>query len=330
MNMSSSVLNPPKTFSCNENNLKQYQSTYKKTLLREKRARVLLKKIESEIEKLKKTDPENQWAKKQNEFRVLSRQIAVYNRFIQRYDTCKKEITLMPSVWEGIMSWEAKIDVSDRPYQALAAFQISSPDGLDTYIQSLQFAVEIVPDLGLVIDKWFLLHEGFDSLPCQLLEDKKTLECELIGNMPLDIASGKSRQYWIGAHIVSVHGSGMIDIQLKKIQFNKNRIYTLPKDIGIPVRFGTPVVIDEPLKENASSLSDASNNAPHSTESSESSTDSIKGTDWAPTTVPQNTDTIPVVVWDTSAVWSEVMPQDTSGQSIVVDTPQTTEETGQM
>lgn len=60
MNMSSSVLNPPKTFSCNENNLKQYQSTYKKTLLREKRARVLLKKIESEIEKLKKSDPENQ------------------------------------------------------------------------------------------------------------------------------------------------------------------------------------------------------------------------------------------------------------------------------
>lgn len=44
-----------------------------------------------------------------------------------------------------MMSGEAKVAVSDKEYQALAAFRITSPNGLNTYINTIQFKIETNP-----------------------------------------------------------------------------------------------------------------------------------------------------------------------------------------
>lgn len=120
---------------------------YRKTVTRHKKAIVIKEKLEAEIELLKKSDPNNQLQKKVETLKLLVRQINTYLRFIKKYDTCKKEIKLNPTVSSGIMSGEAKVAVSQKEYQALAAFKVSSPKGLNTYVRSIQFSVDILPDL---------------------------------------------------------------------------------------------------------------------------------------------------------------------------------------
>jgi hypothetical protein len=135
------------TFSCTDEIITQQAAAYRKSLLRHKRAVAIKKKLEAEIEVLRKNDPKNQLQKKEETLKILSRQINTYYRFIKKYDTCKKEIKFSPAVSTGMMSGEAQVIVSQKEYQALAAFEISSPTGLNTYIQSIQFTVDILPDL---------------------------------------------------------------------------------------------------------------------------------------------------------------------------------------
>lgn len=114
-------------------------------MTRHKKALVIKKKLEAEITALKVSDPQKQLQKKEETLKILARQMNIYLRFIKKYDTCKKEIKLNPAVSSGIMSGEAKVAVSEKEYQALAAFKIESPKNLNTYITSLQFKIEVLP-----------------------------------------------------------------------------------------------------------------------------------------------------------------------------------------
>lgn len=246
--VSSSVLATASTFSCTEDALRQQVSTYRKIALRHKKALVIKKSLEAEILALKTSDPENQLQKKEEMLKLLVGQINTYFRFIRKYDTCKKEIKLNPTVSSGIMSGEAQVIVSSREYQALAAFKIQSPTGLNTYINALQFKIDIRPEAGVVVDQWFLLHEGANPIICQSDTGSTDVSCELSGDMPVDIMSGTSRNYAIGAHITSVTWSGTVDIQISKIQFNTSRTYTDTRISPVPLGFG-PVVV--PVQEPA-------------------------------------------------------------------------------
>lgn len=73
------------------------------------------------------------------------------------------------------------------------------------------------------MDKWFLLHEGADPIPCYQASGSTLIECELSGNIPVDIATGTDRTYAIGAHIISLGTSGTLDIQISNISFNDGR-----------------------------------------------------------------------------------------------------------
>jgi hypothetical protein len=144
--ISSSVLNAS-SFSCTENTLSEQAKIYRRILIRHKKAIVIKNTLQAEIELLQKNDTKNQLPKKEEALKILSRQIKAYYRFIRKYDTCKKEINLNPSVLSGVMSGEAKVVVSEKEYQAIAAFQISSPKGLNTYLQSIQFKINVLPKL---------------------------------------------------------------------------------------------------------------------------------------------------------------------------------------
>lgn len=144
--ISSSVLNTS-TFSCTEQALKSQSSLYRTTVARHKKALTIKKKLEKEIVLLKKSDPQNELQKKEETLKVLVRQINTYYRFIKKYETCKKEIKLNPTVSSGIMSGEAKVAVSEKEYQALAAFKVSSPNGLNAFVRAIQFKIDTTPDV---------------------------------------------------------------------------------------------------------------------------------------------------------------------------------------
>lgn len=137
------------------------------------------------------------------------------------------------------MSAEARVVVSDKEYQALAAFNVTSPKGLNMYIQSLQFQVINIPAASVIVDKWLLLHEGANPLPCYpIISDPNLIECELGGNIPIDVREGMSRNYAIGAHITNTQGSGTLDIQMTKIRLENGRVISPLSMTSKPLQFG--------------------------------------------------------------------------------------------
>ncbi len=59
------------------------------------------------------------------------------------------------------MSGEARVVPSlTSDYQELAAFEISSPENLNTFLNILQFQVRITPSTSLSVDQWFLATDG--------------------------------------------------------------------------------------------------------------------------------------------------------------------------
>ncbi len=73
----------------------------------------------------------------------LNKQLLIYSRFIAKYETCKREISLLPSVAAGIASGEVQVIPSRTDYQELAVFEIGSPNNLNTLITGIEFQVRL-------------------------------------------------------------------------------------------------------------------------------------------------------------------------------------------
>lgn len=94
--LSSSVLTTQ--FNCSEDALRKQTRVYRQKIANQKKMTDVRKKLESEIGILKKNDPKNQLQKTQNTLKVLVRKMADNNRFITKYNTCRKEIKLVPDI----------------------------------------------------------------------------------------------------------------------------------------------------------------------------------------------------------------------------------------
>jgi len=107
-------------------------------------------------------------------------------------------VKLYPSVSLGMMSGEARIVKSTMEYQEIAAFDISSPKSLNTFLNRLQFQVDIKPASGVSVDTWYLLHDGAAPLPCSVTSTalgSTTLMCDISGDMPVSIKSNTRSTY---------------------------------------------------------------------------------------------------------------------------------------
>ena len=138
---------------------------------------------------------------KQEMLTTLKRQINVYARFIEKYEVCKMEVNLQPTVSIGLMSGEAKVIPSlVNEHQELAAFEITSPEKLNTFLDMIQFQVRITPSENLTIDQWFIINDASAPFMCQSAPspdsaDLVTLDCYVSGEISSIIAGTAKNIY---------------------------------------------------------------------------------------------------------------------------------------
>jgi len=193
--LSSSVLN--QNFVCTESSLQSELASYRLTKIRYKKALVIQKNLESEIAQMIAT-MSGEVQNKEDALKILKREIVIYTRFMKRYDTCIREVHLQPIVSPGLMSGEAKVIPSlPNEYQELVGFEISSPENLDIFMNTIQFHVQIMPAQSLVVDQWFLTSDTSAPSPCQSSQsgDITTIDCDMFGGIPASIPSTTKNTY---------------------------------------------------------------------------------------------------------------------------------------
>jgi hypothetical protein len=139
--------------------------------------------------------------KKKEILTTLKRQINIYAQFIKKYEACKTEVNLQPTLSIGLMSGEAKVMSSlINEYQELAAFEITSPEKLNTFLDMIQFQVRTTPSANLTIDQWFLVNDASAPFVCQSTPsaesaDLVTLDCYVSGEISSIIAGTAKNIY---------------------------------------------------------------------------------------------------------------------------------------
>jgi len=244
--LSSSALNSSK-FTCTDANLQSQKGLYTRTVTRKKKGLAIRTTLTEKITQLQSTWADSaEIAKQQDMLKKLNKQLLIYSRFIAKYETCKREISLLPSVAAGIASGEVQVIPSRTDYQELAVFEIGSPDNLNTSITGLEFQVRLSLAWNIVVDNWVFLNDNATPLSCgawTIANETITIDCDVSKGTPVNIRGGSQWTYRLGAHIVSVAPwAGSIEATISWIRFNDGRSGFVNNVIPNVIRYGEIVV----------------------------------------------------------------------------------------